>query len=95
MQDSTLQLTIRGLNKTTKEALQQRAGQQGISLNKYALRTLQQRANISSNEERYHELKQFLNKHSMDGANKQAFNDALAWSDKVSKKKQAKDDLNI
>jgi hypothetical protein len=40
---------------------------------------------------RYDELKKFLNDHSIDKADKTAFDEALAWSDKASKQKQAKD----
>lgn len=95
MQETSLQLTIRGLNKKTKQALQQKASQQGISLNKVALKALEQGAGIDQDAERYQVLKQFLNNHSMDKTDKLAFDEALAWSDKVSRAKQDVDDSRI
>jgi uncharacterized protein (DUF1778 family) len=92
MNTTNLQLTIRGLNKETKEALQQRASQQGMSLNKYILKTLRQGAGINVNENRYLELKGFLSKHSLGASDKKAFDDALSWADNASKEKQSKDE---
>ncbi len=87
-----LQLTIRGLDKETKDALQQKARQQGISLNKYALKTLQQGAGINISENQYIKLKDFFNTHSIDASDKIAFDHALSWADSASKEKQSKDE---
>jgi uncharacterized protein (DUF1778 family) len=95
MINATFQLTIRGLNKETKDALQQKASQQGMSLNKYALKALQQGAGIDVNGNRYLEIKEFLGSHSMDAVDKAAFDDALTWADKASREKQAKDDYDL
>jgi hypothetical protein len=78
MNDTTLQLTIRGLDPKTKNALIKKANQQGLSLNRYVLKTLQNSAGIDDSEKRYRDLKQFLNKHSMQQADKKAFDQAIA-----------------
>ena len=65
MNNTTLQLTIRGFDLKTKEALSKKANQQGLSLNRYVLKTLQQSAGIDESEERYKVMKQFLNERHM------------------------------
>jgi hypothetical protein len=92
MQDSKLQLTIRGLDPATKEALVKKANQQGISLNKYALRALRHSAGTNDSEERYRAMKQFLKSNHMSKSDKKAFDEAIAWSDKTSLEKQRKDE---
>ena len=92
MNNNSYQLTIRGLNKDTKDALQQKARQQGVSLNKYALKTLQQGVGIDSSENRYVKLKGFLSNHSINASDKAAFDEAISWSDSTSRVKQSKDE---
>ena len=92
MDTTNFQLTIRGLDNETKNALQQKAHQQGMSLNKYALKTLKQGAGINTHENRYLKLKDFLNSHSISSSDKTAFDDALLWADSTSKEKQSKDE---
>jgi len=41
MNHPTLQLTIRGIDPKTKNALVKKASQQGLSLNQYAIKALQ------------------------------------------------------
>lgn len=89
--DDTLQLTIRGIDSRTKSALVKKANQQGISLNRYVLRSLQQSADLDNGETRYLKLKQFLNSNKIDRKDKAAFDEALAWSDRVSIAKQNRD----
>ena len=91
MNDTKLQLTIRGLDKRTKDALTKKANQQGLSLNRYALNTLKQSSGISDNENKYNELKQFLNNHQMSKDDKIEFDKAITWSDKASLEKQNKE----
>ncbi len=86
MIDTTLQLTIRGLDAETKDALVKKAHAQGISLNRYALKTLRQGAGVDEREVRYQAMKQFLNAHHMSASDKKAFDEALAWSDAASMK---------
>lgn len=88
MNNTTLQLTIRGLDPKTKDALIKKANQQGLSLNRYALQALQKSAGIDDSDNRYRALKEFLNTHSMHKADKKAFDEAIAWSDKASIEKQ-------
>jgi len=88
MNNTTLQITIRGLDPTIKEALVKRANQRGISLNQYALKALQQSAGIDDSEMRYRTMKQFLKQHHMSKGDKKAFDEAIEWSDKASIEKQ-------
>ncbi|HUC87715.1 MAG TPA: hypothetical protein VMR95_01020 [Candidatus Binatia bacterium] len=92
MNNTTLQLTIRGLDPETKDALVKRANQQGLSLNRYALKALQNNSGINDREKRYRTLKQFLSTHSMTKTDKKAFDEAIAWSDKVSIEKQSREE---
>lgn len=91
MNNTSLQLTIRGLDKQTKDALSKKATQQGMSLNRYALKALKQNAGMDDNEAQYLALKQFLNSHQMNKADKIAFDDAISWADTASIEKQIKE----
>lgn len=92
----TLQLTIRGLDSETKTALVRKANQQGISLNRYALKALKQSIGMEDSEKRYKELKQFLSDYKIEKREKEAIDGALSWSDKTSLLKQSKDnDSNV
>ena len=92
MNDTSLQLTIRGLDPETKKTLESRAHNEGLSLNRYVLKTLKRDAGVDESESRYLALKQFLNKHHMTKEDKKAFDEALAWSDESSKRKQKQDE---
>ncbi|HUD07408.1 MAG TPA: hypothetical protein VMR34_06005 [Candidatus Saccharimonadales bacterium] len=92
MNNTTLQLTVRGLDPVTKDALIKKANQQGLSLNRYALKTLQNSAGIEDSDSRYRSLKQFLNTHSIHKADVKAFDEAIAWSDKSSTEKQHREE---
>lgn len=92
MSNTTLQLTIRGLDATTKDALVRKAKRQGMSLNRYALKALRHSAGLDDGEQRYQAIKQFLATNHMSKADKQAFDEALAWSDKASLEKQRRED---
>lgn len=95
MNTSSSQITIRGLDPSTKSALVKKAAQKGLSLNKYTLAMLKQVAGTDTSEERYRAMKQFLSKHSMTKADKQAFDEAIAWSDKASLQKQQQDERDL
>jgi ribosomal protein L12E/L44/L45/RPP1/RPP2 len=88
MNHTSLQITIRGLDPATKEALVKQANKQGVSLNQYALKSLQQSAGVDEREQRYQAMRQFLNTHHMEQADKQALDEAIAWSDSTSTEKQ-------
>ena len=92
MNNTTQQLTIRGLDPKTKDALVQKANQQGLSLNRYALKALRNSAGVDDSENRYKAVKLFLKSHSMSQSDKKAFDEAMAWSDKTSIEKQHKDE---
>jgi hypothetical protein len=88
--NNTFQLTIRGLDPATKSALVKKANKQGLSLNRYALKALQQSVGIDDSEKRYLEMKQFLSVHKISSEDNKTFNEALSWSDKASLAKQSK-----
>ncbi len=94
MATNDLQITIRGLSPETKQALVKKAAQHGLSLNRYALQSLKQGAGVTTNEERYQAMKHFLSQHSMTKEDKQALDDAIAWSKKSSLAKQKQDEAN-
>lgn len=92
MSKTSLQLTIRGLDPATKAALKKKASQQGVSLNKYALKALRQNAGIDDSEVRYRAMKRLLKEHHMSRGDKKAFDDAIAWADKASIEKQRREE---
>jgi plasmid stability protein len=92
MKASSTQITVRGLDSQTKSALAKQAAERGLSLNKYALEALKQAAGTDSSEERYQVMKQFLGKHRIAKTDKQAFDQAISWSDKASLEKQQRDE---
>jgi hypothetical protein len=92
MSNSATQITVRGLDPATKDALMKKANQQGVSLNRYALKTLQKSVGIDDSEKRYQALKQFFKAHHMDKNDKKAFDEAIAWSDKASLEKQRREE---
>jgi hypothetical protein len=92
MNDTTLQLTIRGIDPKTKNALMKKASQQGLSLNRYAIKALQNSIGHNDYEHRYQTIKHFLGTHSMDKIDKRAFDNALSWSDKISIEKQNREE---
>jgi hypothetical protein len=92
MSNTTLQITIRGFDSATKDALMKKAKQQGVSLNQYALKALQHSVGIDDSEKRYQAMKQFFKAHHMDKDDKKAFDEAIAWSDKTSIEKQRREE---
>jgi hypothetical protein len=86
-----LQLTIRGIDPDIKVALVKKAGQQGISLNRYLLKALRQSSGIEDSEKRYLEVKQFFSKNKLEQEDKKAFDEALSWSDQATLLKQSKE----
>ena len=95
MADQTPQITVRGLDAQTKAALVKRAHQEGLSLNRYALKALQQVAGTDQAESRYQAFHLFLTKHHLDSSDKSAFDSAIRWSDTSAAKKQTREDHDI
>ena len=93
--DDNLQITIRGLDATTKSALVKKAAQKGVSLNQYALASLKQSAGIETSEERYKRFKRLLSESHVSHEDVQAVNDAIAWMDKTSIAKQKRDEREL
>jgi hypothetical protein len=85
----TIQLTIRGLDPSTKAALVKKASQQGMSLNRYAVKALKKSVGLDENEQRYLEMKQFLSNHKIEKRDLKALEEAISWSDKTSIAKQS------
>jgi hypothetical protein len=92
MNNTTLQITIRGLDSSTKNALMKKANEQGISLNRYALKTLQNSVGVGDSEMRYQAMKQFFSTHRISKDDMKAFDEAIAWSDKASIEKQLREE---
>jgi plasmid stability protein len=88
---NTFQITIRGLDESTKAALVRRASQQGVSLNRYALKALRQSVGSEDSEKRYLEIKQFLSKNKIEQKDEESLDEALSWSDKASLLKQSRE----
>lgn len=85
------QITVRGLDDKTKQALVKKASRKGMSLNKYALESLRQAAGTNGSKERYQELKQFFSKNGISKNDAKTIDDAVAWFNQASLKKQKRD----
>lgn len=92
MNNTHLQITIRGLDPATKDALIKKANHQGVSLNRYALKTLQNSVGTDESEKRYQTMKNLLNANHINEEDRKAIDDALAWSDKASLEKQRREE---
>lgn len=91
MDDTKLQLTIRGVDPATKQALVSKARDQGLSLNRYALRTLRRSAGIDDSKKRYQSIKAFIGTRCLSTDDQAALDEALAWSDNASNQKQQRE----
>ena len=95
MAQANLQLTIRGVDKRTKELLQQKAAQKGVSMNRLSLDALRQEAGSDSSEERYRRMKAFFAEHRISSADIKAAEEAIAWQNRASLRKQKKDEREL
>ena len=95
MSDTSLQLTIRGLDAATKQALVKKARRQGMSLNRYALESLKQSAGVSPAEERYQRLKAFIDKHGIPADEMRNIQEAITWGKRASLDKQRRDEHDL
>ncbi len=95
--NNTYQLTIRGIDKRTKELLKRKAAQEGVSLNKLAYKSLRQTAGTDSSEERFKNMMAVIAKYRIPHEEIVAAEEAIAWMDKASKAKQKRDlrDLSL
>ena len=91
MAKGTLQLTVRGIDKLTKQALLLQAKRRGTSLNSIVLESLQRSAGVTPETVRKQELLDALSGFSMTAADKKAFDEALAWMNTADYDKQQKD----
>lgn len=94
MQNTHLQITIRGIDPATKAALSQQAASEGLSLNRYALRALRRDAGTDGPANRYRALQNFVSNHPVNGRDKKAFDAAVSWADTASLKKQREDEAS-
>ena len=95
MKDSSTQITIRGLDPETKARLTKKAAQKGLSLNKYSLAALKQAAGTETTEERYKHFVSVIDKHRIPSEDIKAAEEAIAWMDKASLKKQRRDEREL
>ena len=78
----TYQLTIRGLDETTKKRLEQRAAKQGISLNKLVLTTLDEAAGAKQQAKKLN-LERYFGVMKFDAA----FDEAIADQERIDEEK--------
>lgn len=84
----TQQITIRGIDPATKEALVKKAKQSGVSLNRYVVTTLRRNSGMQSSVERSREMKEFISMYPVSKKEILAIKDSLAWSKHTSIGKQ-------
>jgi len=90
--NKTTQITIRGLDISTKKLLQKKAALKGVSMNKLASEALQQAAGSGGSKVRYERMHNFLAQQYIDKADALAIQQAVGWLDKTSKSKQRRDE---
>ena len=92
MNDSNLQLTIRGIDLRTKQELTKIASRKGVSLNNLVVKALKQTAGTSTTEDRLRLIKEILRQHRISSHDIATVETAIAEMDAVSKTKQKRDE---
>lgn len=95
MNDSNLQLTIRGVDLRTKRQLTKIAARKGISLNNLVVKSLKQTAGTNTTEERLQLMQETLRQHRISSGDIAAAETAIAEMDTVSKAKQKRDEHDL
>jgi hypothetical protein len=93
MNKPSTQLTIRGIDDLTKKALQTKAKQEGVSLNRYVVKAIKRGAGIDEVETRYQRLKKIIEENPINKEDLKTLNEVILWSKKESLKKQSKQEL--
>ncbi len=94
MRNSTLQLTIRGIDPATKAALRKSATSQGVSVNQFVVTTLQNKLGTASSSERIKRMREFWDKNPIPDEEIAAIEDAIRWHKQASLDKQKRDQEN-
>ncbi len=92
MNDSKLQLTIRGVDLRTKQELTKIASRKGVSLNSLVVKALKQTAGTNTSEDRLHLIQRTLRQHRISSHDITAGETAIAEMDAASKAKQKRDE---
>ncbi len=92
MNDSTQQITIRGIDFSTKQKLTKLAAQRGVSLNSLVVDALQRTAGTTTLEQRIQQIHKVLDMHRIASSDIDSAQKAIAQMDKVSKAKQKQEE---
>jgi hypothetical protein len=88
MKNGSTQLTIRGLDEDVKIELVKKANGEGLSINRYIIKTIKRDLGFDEPKNRYKEIKEFLNQHQISKSDMDDFDEAITRSDIASKAKQ-------
>jgi hypothetical protein len=95
MNDTNLQLTVRGVDLRTKQQLTKLASRKGISLNSLVVKTLKQTAGTNTNEERLNLIREILRQNRISSSDLNTAETVIADMDAVSKTKQKRDERDL
>jgi coenzyme F420-reducing hydrogenase delta subunit len=95
MNDSSLQLTIRGVDLHTKRQLTKIASRKGVSLNNLVVGALQQAAGTNTTEQRLQLIRETLRQHRISSNDIATAETAIAEMDAISKAKQKSDEHDL
>ena len=95
MNDTNLQLTIRGVDSRTKQQLTKLASRKGLSLNNLVVKALKQTAGTNTTEERLQHMQETLSRHRISSGDITAAETAIAEMDTISKAKQKRDEHDL
>jgi len=95
MNDSSLQLTIRGVDLRTKQQLTKIASRKGMSLNNLVVEALQQAAGTNTTDQRLQIIQETLRQHRISSNDIAAAETAITEMDVMSKAKQKSDEHDL
>ena len=95
MNDSNLQLTIRGVDLRTKQRLAKAASSKGVSLNSLVVEVLRLTAGTNTTEERLQHIQGILRQYRISSRDIKAAETAIVGMDTMSKAKQKRDEHDL
>lgn len=95
MNDSTVQLTVRGVDSRTKQQLSKMAARKGVSLNNLLVKALKQTAGTNTVEERMRHFQKAIHQQQISSRDIAKAEVAIAEMDVTSKAKQQRDAHDI
>ena len=95
MNNSSFQLTIRGVDLNTKQQLTKIASRKGVSLNYLVVDTLKQAAGTNTTEERLRLIQDTLRRNRIKSSDIIAAETAITEMDTISKAKQKRDENDL